>query len=293
VSAVPDTSAARAMPYAEVIGDPIAHSKSPIIHAFWLDRLGLPGAYRATHVLPDMLADYIAARRSDPAWRGCNVTLPHKKAVMPLLDRVDDVARAIGAVNVVVPEDGELVGYNSDAAGFLEPLRPLLAERHLFRLVRIIGSGGAARAVAHALWGEGFTLIAIARDRDKAAALVAPFDPGHVHVGALADLARPTDFAFDDRAGILDLVVNATSLGMTGKPPLDLDWSHVPPGAVIYDLVYAPLDTPLLVAARAHGHQAIDGLDMLIGQAAMAFEKFYGARPPRGEDGDLRALLLA
>jgi shikimate dehydrogenase len=280
-------------PYAEVIGDPIAHSKSPVIHGFWLDRLGQAGAYRATHVLPDMLAGYIAARRDDPAWRGCNVTLPHKQAVIHLLDRVDETAAAIGAVNTVVPEDGELVGYNSDAPGFLEPLRPILAKQHLFRLARIIGGGGAAKAVAHALYGVGFTLVAIARDRGQAEALVAPFDPGHVYVGDLADLAAPTDFAFDDRAGILDLVVNATSLGMIGKPPLALDWSHVPPGALIYDLVYAPLDTPLLVEARRRGHQVIDGLDMLIGQAAVAFEKFYGVAAPRGRDAELRALLTA
>ena len=280
-------------PYAEVIGDPIAHSKSPLIHGFWLDRLGLAGAYRATHVLPDMLAGYIAARRDDPAWRGCNVTLPHKQAVLHLLDRVDQTAAAIGAVNTVVPEAGELVGYNSDAPGFLEPLRPILAPQHLFRLARIIGGGGAAKAVAHALYGVGFTLVAIARDRAQAEALVAPFDPGHVHVGDLADLSEPTDFVFDDRAGILDLVVNATSLGMVGKPPLALDWSHVPPSAVVYDLVYAPLDTPLLVEARARGHHAIDGLDMLIGQAAVAFAKFYNVPAPREHDAELRALLTA
>ena len=286
-------SAVADVPYAEVIGDPIAHSKSPLIHNFWLDRLGLAGAYRATHVLPDTLAAYIADRRTDPAWRGCNVTLPHKQAVMPLLGRIDPVAAAIGAVNVIVPEDGELVGYNSDAPGFLEPLRPWLARTHLFKLARIIGSGGAARAVAHALWGAGFTLVAVARDRAKAEALVAPFDAGHVHVGDLADLARPTDFVFDDRAGILDLVVNATSLGMVGKPPLEIDFSHVPPGALVYDLVYAPLETDLLAEARRRGHIAIDGLDMLIGQAAVAFEKFYGVAAPRGADAELRALLIA
>jgi shikimate dehydrogenase len=279
------------LPYAEVIGDPIAHSKSPLIHRFWLDRLGIAGDYRATHVLPEALAGFIADRRADPLWRGCNVTLPHKQAVMARLDRIDPVAAAIGAVNVVVPEADGLMGYNSDASGFLEPLRPLLAQRHLFRLARIIGSGGAARAVAHALWGEGFTLVAIARDRAKAEALIEPFDPGHVHVGDLAAFAVPTDFAFDDRQGILDLVVNATSLGMIGKPPLEIDFSHVPPGAVIYDLVYAPLETPLLAQGRARGHQAVDGFDMLIGQAAVAFEKFFGRPAPREHDAELRALL--
>jgi len=280
-------------PYAEVIGDPIAHSKSPLIQGFWLDRLGLAGEYRATHVLPDALPSFFAKRRGDPLWRGCNVTLPHKQAVMAALDRVDPVATAIGAVNVVVPEVDGLVGYNSDAAGFLEPLRPLLADRHLFRLARIIGSGGAARAVAHALWGEGFTLVAIARDPAKATELLAPFDPAHVHVGDLAAFGVPTDFAFDDRQGILDVVVNATSLGMVGQPPLAIDFSHVPPGAIVYDLVYAPLETPLLAEARARGHRTVDGLAMLIGQAAVAFEKFFGQPAPREHDAELRALLTA
>ncbi len=279
--------------YAEVIGDPIAHSKSPLIHGFWLDRLDIDASYRATHVRPDALGDYLAARRSDLGWCGCNVTIPHKQAVMALLDRIDPVAQAIGAVNIVVREGDALVGYNSDCGGFLEPLRPVLARRHLFKLARIIGSGGAARAIAHALWGEGFTLVVIARDPAQAAAIVAPFDPAHVHVAQLADWAAPTDFAFDDRAGILDLVVNATSLGMAGQPPLRIDFSHVPPRAIVYDIVYVPLETPLLAEARAKGHPTIDGLAMLIGQAAAAFERFFGRSPPRGDDGALRALLTA
>jgi shikimate dehydrogenase len=279
--------------YAEVIGDPIRHSKSPLIHGFWLEKLGLDADYRATHVVPEALAAHIATRRGDPAWRGCNVTLPHKQAVMALVDRVDPVAAAIGAVNTVVVENGELVGHNSDAAGFLEPLSALLAQSHLFRLARIIGSGGAARAVAHALYGKGFTLVLVARDAGRAQALLEPFDPGHVHIGALDDFARPTDFEFDDRKGILDLVVNATSLGMAGQPPLLIDFSHVPPGALVYDIVYAPLETPLLAEARQRGHPTVDGLAMLIGQAAIAFERFFGQPPPRAYDAELRALLTA
>ncbi|MDB5718183.1 MAG: aroE [Sphingomonas bacterium] len=280
--------------YAEVIGDPITHSKSPLIHSFWLGRLGIDAAYQATHVVPEALGDHLAARRGDPRWKGCNVTLPHKQAVMPHLDRIDPTAAAIGAVNTVVREGDALVGYNSDADGFLEPLRPVLAQRHLFRIARIIGSGGAARGIAHALSGQGFTLVVIARDPAKAEALLAPFDPGHVHVGALADLATPTDFAFDDRVGILDLVINATSLGMAGQPPLSLDFSHVPPRALVYDVVYAPLETPLLAEARARGLPTIDGLSMLIGQAGIAFEKLFGTPPPRDLEADkeLRALLL-
>ncbi len=281
------------MPYAEVIGDPIAHSKSPLIHGFWLRELGIAADYRTAHVRGDVLADHLARRRDDRSWRGCNVTVPHKQAVMTHLDRIDPAAAAIGAVNTIVPEAGMLVGYNSDADGFLEPLRPLLATRHLFRLARIIGSGGAARAIAHALWGEGFTLVVIARDPAKARALLAPYDAGHVHVGDLAALAGPTDFAFDDRAGILDVVVNATSLGMVGQPPLALDFSHVPPHALVYDIVYAPLETPLLAEARRRGHSVVDGLAMLIGQAAIAFERFFGVAAPRARDAELRALLTA
>jgi shikimate dehydrogenase len=221
------------------------------------------------------------------------VTLPHKQAVGAYLDRLDPDAEKIGAVNLVVREGCELVGYNSDADGFLEPLRPLLSRPHLFRMARIIGAGGAARAVAHALWGHGFTIVIIARDPAKAEALRSEFDPANSYVGTLTDLGTPTDFAFDDREGILDLVVNTTSLGMEGQPPLQLDFSHVPPGAIIYDVVYAPLETPLLAEARARGLGTFDGLEMLVGQAAIAFEKFFGPPAPREHDAELRALLTS
>ena len=279
------------IPYAEVIGDPVAHSKSPLIHRFWLEALGLEADYRATRVPAEELAGFLATRRSDADWRGCNLTIPHKQTVLPHLDRIDAAAEKIGAVNIVAREGDSLVGYNSDAAGFLEPLRPLLSRRHLFRMARILGTGGAARAVAHALWDEGFTLVIVGRDPAKAEALRSAFDAGHSYVGALQDFARPTDFAFDDREGILDLVVNATSLGMAGQPPLELDFSHVPPGAVVYDVVYAPLETPLLAEARARGLATVDGLRMLVGQAAAAFERFFGRPAPREQDGALRALL--
>jgi shikimate dehydrogenase len=192
-----------------------------------------------------------------------------------------------------VREGDELVGYNTDAPGFLEPLRPMLRQPYLFRMARILGAGGAARAVAHALWSEGFTLVIIARDPEKAEALRAQFDPAHSYTGALANLALPTDFAFDDREGILDLVVNTTPLGMAGQPPLELDFSHVPPGAVVCDAVYSPLETPLLAEARARGLRTFDGLQMLVGQAAIAFEEFFGRPAPREHDAELRALLTS
>ncbi len=281
------------IPYAEVIGDPIAHSRSPLIHGFWLKKLGLPGDYRRTQVAADGLHAFFADRRADPAWRGCNVTIPHKQAVLAHLDWVDPQADAIGAVNTILPENGRLCGYNTDAPGFLEPLRPFLAWSHLFRMARILGTGGAARAVTHALVGEGFEPVVLARTADKARAFLDSLGIAGGHVAALDSFATPTDFAFDDRAGLFDLVVNTTPLGMTGQPPLPLDFSHVPPNSVVYDIVYAPLATPLLVEARARGLRTVDGLEMLVGQAAVAFPRFFGAPAPRSHDAELRALLTA
>jgi len=280
-------------PYAEVIGDPIAQSKSPIIHGFWLSKLGIAADYRACHVTPDALPDYLAARREDPLWRGCNVTMPHKQAVMPLLSRIDPPAGEIGAVNTVLRgSDGGLSGTNTDASGFLEPLKPDLAQTHYFRMARIIGTGGAARAIIAALGQHGFTMVVAGRNPAKARALLDELAPkGEHHAIELAHFAGATDFAFDDREDCLDLVINASSLGMAGQPPLPFDWSHAPPGSIAYDIVTYPLDTPFLQGARAKGHRTIDGLSMLIGQAATAFQKFFGQSPPREYDAELRALL--
>ncbi|MEH3107803.1 MAG: shikimate dehydrogenase [Sphingomonas fennica] len=282
--------------HAEVIGDPIAQSKSPLIHGLWLDRLGLPGRYGKTHVAPADLAEFLGERRRDPDWAGCNVTIPHKQAVMPLLDRVTPLAAAIGAVNTVVREaDGTLTGDNSDAPGFLEPLAAELARPHLFRMARLMGTGGAARAIAYALAGQGFTIVVLGRDPAKAQALAAAFDPDPKLAAPLDRFAAPFDFDWGDRSGVLDLVVNATSLGMIGQPPLPIDFGHVPPGAIVYDAVYAPLETPLLAEARVRGHRTVDGLSMLIGQAAIAFERLFGVPPPRDPETEaaLRATLLA
>jgi len=280
-------------PYAEVIGDPIIQSKSPKIHNFWLGKLGIDGDYRAAHVLPANLADYFAERRADPLWRGCNVTMPHKQAVMPLLDRIDTPATKIGAVNTVKRgSKGGLSGTNTDASGFLEPLKGDLNAAHYFRMARIIGTGGAARAIISGLGRNGFTLVVAGRDPAKARALLDALAPkGEHHAIDLAHFADPTDFAFDDREDCLDLIVNASSLGMQGQPPLAFDWSHAPPRSIAFDIVTAPLDTPFLQSARANGHRTIDGLSMLIGQAAAAFEMFFGQPAPREHDGELRAIL--
>jgi shikimate dehydrogenase len=282
-------------PYAEVIGDPIAQSKSPVIHGFWLEKLGLEGRYDRAHVKPEGLADYLAARRADPDWRGCNVTMPHKQTVIPLLDRLDPMAARIGAVNTVVPEDGALVGYNTDAPGFLEPLREDLGRPHYFRMARVLGTGGAARAIIAALADEHIVVVLAGRNVEKARALLDELDPqGEHHVAPLDHFADATDFAFDDRKGCFDLVVNASSLGMSGQPPLAFDMTHAPPGSVFYDIVTSPLETEFLKAARAAGFRTVDGLSMLIGQADHAFRRFFGAVPPRGQaDNELRARILA
>lgn len=280
---------------AEVIGDPIAQSKSPAIHNFWAARLGIDAEYRAHRVTADGLAEYLATSRQSADWLGCNVTMPHKQAIIPLLDRLDALAETIGAVNTVVREDdGKLVGYNTDAAGFLEPLAGDLAKGHLFRMARIIGAGGAARAIVASLAVQGMVMVLAARNTDKARALLDELAPGHDHhIAPLSHFAKATDFEFDDREGCLDLVVNASPLGMRGQPPLEFHFSHAPPGSIAYDIVTDPVETPFLADARAAGFRTVDGLSMLIGQAAAAFEKFFGVSPPREFDAELRARLLA
>jgi shikimate dehydrogenase len=280
--------------YAEVIGDPIAQSKSPAIHGFWLGHLGIDADYRATRVGSCDLREFLNTRRADPDWRGCNVTMPHKQAVIPYLDHLDPLAASVGAVNTIVPENGALVGYNTDVPGFLEPLRPLLDQTHYFRMARVLGTGGAARAIVKGLASEKLVIVLAGRDPAKARALLDELDPaGEHHAASIAHFADPTDFAFDDREKCLDLVVNATSLGMTDQPPLVFDLSHAPPGSIFYDIVTSPLDTAFLQSARAAGFRTVDGLSMLIGQADHAFRRFFGALPPRDRDAQLRVALGA
>ncbi|MBX7513950.1 shikimate dehydrogenase [Qipengyuania sp. GH38] len=281
-------------PYAEVIGDPIAQSKSPVIHGFWIEKLGIDAEYRAHHVIPGDLEAYLTDRRKNADWRGCNVTMPHKQAIIPYLDRMEPLAKRVGAVNTIVrAKDGALVGRNTDVAGFLEPLCKELAATHYFRMARILGTGGAARAIVAGLAKEGFTLVLAGRDTDKARALLDELAEGEHHVAPLSHFAEETDFAFDDRNGCCDLVINASPLGMRGQPPLPFDWSHAPPGSIAYDIVTDPLETAFLKSARDAGLQTIDGLSMLIGQAAAAFRFFFGIAAPREHDGELRERLTS
>lgn len=282
-------------PYAEVIGDPISHSKSPIIHGFWLKKLGIDADYTAQRVSPDGLAEYLAKRRDDPNWRGCNVTMPLKLSIPPLLDVIEPQAAAIGAVNTVYRGDnGALIGTNTDVEGFLEPLSDVLASQHLYRMARIIGTGGAARAIITALAGHGFTLVVAGRNMSKARALLDELAPDGEHYSPPLDhFAKKTDFDFDEREGCLDLVINASPLGMAGQAPLKFDMTHAPPGSIAYDIVTDPEETIFLQAAARAGLQTIGGMAMLVGQAATAFERFFGQKPPREFDAELNEKLRA
>ncbi|MEH3158872.1 MAG: shikimate dehydrogenase [Sphingomonas taxi] len=267
--------------YAEVIGDPIAQSKSPIIHNFWLDRLGLDAEYRKTLVTADDLPRFFAERREDPAWRGCNVTMPHKLAALDHVEDRGQVRGGIGAINTVFrAEDGAAVGTNTDAGGFYAPLAGF---DFAGRPVTVIGAGGAARAILFALSRMDVGPVTLFnRNVLKAGVLLSSF--------GLKGQALPLGSPLDPATALL---VNASTLGMAGQPPLAIDVDPLGEEAVVYDIVYSPLETPLLAAARARGLETVDGLEMLIGQAALAFELFFGAEPPRDEDDALRDLLLA
>jgi shikimate dehydrogenase len=267
-------------PYAEVIGDPIAHSKSPIIHQFWLDALGLAARYDAKHVTAGALESYFDERRNDASWHGCNITIPHKIAALEFVTDPGDVRNSIGAINTVFRgQDGVLVGTNTDAGGFYLPIADLdLAGARAI----VVGAGGAARAVLFALAQADIGEVTIlARGGLKAAGLLAQF--------GLKGQVLP----MDARLPKAQLLVNASPLGMKGQEPLEIDLSPLPETALVYDLVYTPLETPLLQAAKARDLETVDGLDMLIGQAALAFELFFGKAPPADMEDELRVKLLA
>jgi shikimate dehydrogenase len=254
---------------AGIIGWPVGHSLSPRIHRFWLAEHGIDGRYEAVPVSPDWLDESIDRFRAG-GWAGFNVTVPHKEAIIPLLDRIDPVAERIGAVNTVVAVgEGLFEGRNTDAPGFLASLRADRAVR-TDRPAAVLGAGGAGRAVLAALGGAGISEIRIAnRDRARAETLAAAF-PG------------TTVWDWNDRAGMLDgvgLLANATSLGMNGQPPLEIELGALPANAAVTDLVYRPLETPLLAAARGRGNPVVDGLGMLLYQAVEGFAAWFGIMP--------------
>jgi len=272
-----------ALPYAEVIGDPIAHSKSPLIHGFWLRALNIDAEYRTAHVRAEDLATYFESRCADDSWRGCNVTVPHKESVIPLLGRLTDLAAEVGAVNTVTRQGNMLMGNNSDVLGILDAV-PQASSACL------IGSGGAALGALAAFRRMGVRRVDIVvRNQAKGELLLARLpEPMRGRVSAIDDAT-----AFRDA----DLIVNASILGMAGKdsmPQSLLDGlRNANTGTIVFDMVYHPLDTELLKTARTCGLRGIDGLHMLVGQAAAAFRKFFGASPPRDRDGELRTLLTS
>ena len=264
------------MQFAEVIGDPIAQSKSPMIHRYWLAQLGVEGDYVRTRVGADELPEFIARRRADPNWRGCNVTIPHKQAIMPLLDRIDTGAAAIGAVNCVVPEKSGLTGYNSDIDGVAAALDSTELQD---RRVAVIGAGGGARAVVAYLAHRQAEIVVVARNSAKTEELRS------LATIQILPLEQAVE-AFQDAAAI----VNATSLGMVGAEPMPMPLLEAVRAnssrAILFDMVTTPHDTDFLSRAA----RRVDGLTMLIGQARRAFELFFGRTPPQG-DAELRRLL--
>lgn len=258
------------LPFAEVIGDPVNHSKSPLIHRFWLEKLGLEGDYRATRVTEAQLPAYLQERRKDPAWRGCNVTMPLKLAAADLL-------KVGGSVNLVARDGEELIGLNTDVIGIIDPLSAFEAPR---QSAVVLGSGGVLSSVVQALNRLGYReLTIVARNEDKVRSLLGP---------------GSGDWRFLQWGMPLpacDLLVNATPLGMAGQPALPFHAASVEDGGVLFEMIYNPLITPLLADGKRRGLRCIDGLQMLVAQAAPSFERLFGVSPPRQHDAELRELL--
>jgi shikimate dehydrogenase len=255
-----------------VIGWPVEHSRSPLIHRYWLKQYGIDGAYEKEAVRPEALARFLGSLGAQ-GFAGGNVTLPHKEAALRLAAVADEAARAIGAANTLwFDQAGRLWAGNTDAYGFITNLNQAAADWNVGRRpVMVLGAGGAARAILHGLLAEGITRILLAnRTRGRAEALAQAF-------GAAVEAI---DWEERNRAlSGCGLLVNATSLGMTGKDPLDIDLAALPKNAVVADIVYSPLETPLLAAARARGNRVVDGLGMLLHQAVPGFEHWFGVRP--------------
>lgn len=269
-------------PRAFVIGHPIAQSRSPLIHGFWLQEHGLAGSYEKIDVSPEALPGFIG-RMAQAGFAGGNVTVPHKTAVMAFADDVENAALAIGAANTLWFEGGRLVAGNTDAAGFVHSLDAEAPgwDRGAGRAV-VLGAGGAARAIVYALRGRGYDIDVVNRSIERGEALAADFGSRVRAFGSADATARIAGAA---------LLVNTTSLGMAGMPALDVDLGGLEPDAPVCDIVYVPLATPLLLQARRRGHRTVGGLGMLLHQAAPGFRRWFGVMPR--VSGGLRALVEA
>ncbi len=274
---------------AGVMGWPVAHSLSPVLHGHWLARYGVDGSYEAMPVEPGDLPAALGGL-AENGFRGVNLTVPHKEAALALVDNVDESAQRIGAVNTIaVGDDGALTGSNTDAYGLIENIRagaPAALEAQFGdRAAVILGAGGAARAAMVGLADAGVAEIRIVnRTVARAEALAA--------LASIAGL-RVTAHGWDGAPGTLagaGVLINTSTLGMTGQPPLELDLANLPDDAVVNDIVYAPLETGLLAAARARGNPVVDGLGMLLHQARAGFHAWFGVDPV--VDDELRAAVL-
>jgi shikimate dehydrogenase len=283
---------ARGRPFAAIVGWPVEHSRSPALHGYWLKAHGIDGYYGRLPVEPrrEALEALVAFLKATPNARGCNLTLPHKIDIVPLLDRVHPAAERIGAVNTVIKQpDGSLEGRNSDAFGFLAALKQGAPQWSAAAgPVVVLGAGGAARAVVSSLIDAGVPeLRLINRTQEAAVNLGVAFTPSD---GRQIMIER-----WDERSQMLDgatLLVNTTSLGTKGQPPLALDLARLPKNAVVDDIVYVPLETALLAEARARGNTCIDGLNMLLHQGRMGFEAWFGQKVEVTED-QRRAVMAA
>jgi shikimate dehydrogenase len=264
-----------------LIGWPAAHSRSPLIHHYWLRTLGIEGGYNIEAVPPEGFAEFVL-HLSTHGFVGANVTIPHKERALALTTP-DARARAVGAANTLWYEGGELRSTNTDIEGFIDNLDACAPKWDAGADALVLGAGGASRAVVFGLIERGFKRIHLAnRSVERARALADQFG---------AQVLPVSSSAIGDRLPQMDLLVNATSLGMQGQPALEIDVGLLPSHAVVADLVYVPLETPLLASARARGLKTADGLGMLLHQAVRGFELWFGQRPQ--VTAELRALVEA
>jgi len=253
-----------------VIGHPIAHSRSPLIHGAWLAEYGIDGSYEAIDVTAEALPEFFG-RLHAGAFAGGNVTIPHKEAVFSLCDAVDPLALRIGAVNTLVVRDGRVEGSNTDYLGFLGNLDAgAPGWDRTARHAVVLGAGGAARAVLVALASRDIPVLLLNRTRASADRLAGELD-GDITVAGLE--------AFGEVAPLAGLVVNTTAVGMHGSRFDGLDLSRLEPGTLVTDIVYTPLRTPLLAEAEARGLRVVDGLGMLLHQAVPGFAAWFGVTP--------------
>jgi len=269
------------IPKAFVAGHPIAHSRSPLIHGHWLEQHGLAGSYERIDVEAQDFDGFFRGF-AENGFRGGNVTIPHKEAAFRLADATTERARRLAAVNTLWIEDGRVHGDNTDVTGFLANLEDALGAWRA-GVALVLGAGGAARGVVAGLLERGVEKIVVANRTDGKAQELAAFAPGRIAPAAWRDIPALLPQA--------DLLVNTTSLGMAGAPALDIDLAGLSRDAIVADIVYVPLETPLLRQARAQGHRAVDGLGMLLHQAVPGFARWFGVTPT--VTPALRALIAA